>query len=84
MYYTLVYVAGAPEMRAFIVFGLRAVSQVLKPSLPLSSKSGLERDLLEYNLKAAALFTRVPYIAIIVASGSLKWLSRTLSIIYSG
>ena len=72
MYHALVYAAGAPEMRASIVFGLGAVLQVLKPSPPLSSKSRSERDSLKYNLKVAALFARVPCIAIVVASRSLK------------
>ena len=71
-------------MRASIVFGLGAVLQMLKPSLPLLSESRLERDLLKYDLKATALFAGVLYIAIIVVSGSLKWLLKTLFIIYSG
>ena len=53
-----------------IAVNLGAVLQVLKPLPLLLSKSRLERDLLEYNLEAITLFTRVLYIAIIVASGS--------------
>ena len=52
------------------LFGLEAASQVLEFSPPLLSESGLERDSLKYNLEAVALFTRVLYIAIVVASGS--------------
>jgi len=52
-------------MRPFIIFSQEVVSQVPEPlPLPLF-KSGLE-----YGLEATALFTRVLYIAIIVASRS--------------
>ena len=78
------YVARALEIRASIIFGLGAVLQVLVPLPPPSSESGLERDSLEYNLKAATLFTKVLCIAIIVASRSLKWLLKTSFIIYLG
>ena len=48
----------------------------------LLSKSRLERDLLKYNLEAVALFTKVLYIAIVVASGSWIGLLKILLIIY--
>ena len=70
IYYILVYTPRAPEIYITILFSLKAVLQVLKSLPPLLSKSRLERDLLKYNLKAVALFARVLYIAIIVASGS--------------
>ena len=53
-----------------------------KLSLSLLSKSGLKRDDLKYNLKTAALFTRVLYIAIILVSRSYTGLLRTSLIIY--
>ena len=60
---------------------------MLEPSPPLSSESGLERDWLKrdslvYNLKAAALFAGVLYIAIILALGSFIELLKSSSIIY--
>ena len=60
------YAPGAPEMYTIIIFGLETVLQVLKPLSPPLSKSRLEGDSLKSNLKAAALFFRVLYIAIIV------------------
>ena len=84
IYYTLVYATRALKIYTSIIFSLRAVLQVLEPSLPLLSKSRLERDLLEYNLKATALFTGVLYIAIIIAFRSLIQLLKPLFIIYLG